>query len=226
MKWQNIPQWLISISVPFLLIITSVRLLLNPLFLQVEYNLPTFPPDPYGFTTQERLHWARISLDYLLNSAGIEFLGEQRLKDGSPLYNERELKHMLDVKILVQNILVLWYFLLILLVVLFLLAKRGGWTSLYWRSLEHGGWLTVGLIVLILFAVGLGFNTLFTAFHRIFFEGDSWIFRFSDTLIRLFPMRFWQDAFTYMGIITLFGGAVTGICGRLLSHRSTNTHKN
>jgi len=226
MKWQNIPKGIISISTPLLLIITSVLLLLNPLFLQIEYNLPTFPPDPYGFTTQERLYWAGISLDYLLNSAGIEFLSEQRLKDGSPLYNDRELKHMLDVKMLVQNILTLWYLLLILLIVLFLLAKRGGWISLYWHSLGVGGWLTVSLIALILFAVVLGFNTLFTAFHRVFFEGDSWIFRFSDTLIRLFPMRFWQDAFTYMGIITLIGGIITGICGRLLAHRAPIAHKN
>lgn len=223
MKWQNILNWLISILIPFFLIITAVRLLLNPLFLRIEYNLPTFPPDPYGFTTQDRLYWAGISLDYLLNSAGIEFLSEQRLADGSSLYNERELRHMLDVKILVQNILAVWYILLIFLVISFLLAKRGKWITGYWLSLERGGWMTVGLILLILISVALSFSALFTAFHRVFFEGESWIFRYSDTLIRLFPMRFWQDAFTYMGIITLLCGIITAVCGRWLARRSSPT---
>jgi integral membrane protein (TIGR01906 family) len=223
MKWQSILSWLISIFIPFFLIITAVRLLLNPLFLQIEYHLPTFPPDPYGFTTQDRLYWAEISLDYLLNSAGIEFLSEQRFADGSPLYNGRELKHMLDVKMLVQSILVVWYILLIFLVISFLAAKRGKWATGYWRSLERGGWLTIGLILLILISVALSFNTLFTAFHRVFFEGESWIFRYSDTLIRLFPMRFWQDAFTYMGVIALLLGGITAVCGHYLAHRSSKT---
>ncbi|MEJ5201155.1 MAG: TIGR01906 family membrane protein [Anaerolineales bacterium] len=223
MKWQNILSWLISILIPFFLIITAVRLLLNPLFLQIEYNHPTFPPDPYGFTIQDRLYWAGISLDYLLNSAGIEFLSKQRLADGSPLYNERELRHMLDVKILVQNILAVWYILLIFLVVLFLLAKRGKWITGYWLSLKRGGGMTVGLILLILISVAISFNALFTAFHRVFFEGESWIFRYSDTLIRLFPMRFWQDAFTYMGLFTLLGGSITAVCGHWLARRSSKT---
>jgi integral membrane protein (TIGR01906 family) len=64
------------------------------------------------------------------------------------------------------------------------------------------------LIIAILIFVALSFNALFTAFHRVFFEGDSWLFSYSDTLIRLFPIRFWQDVFIALGVLTLLGAGV------------------
>ena len=45
----------------------------------------------------------------------------------------------------------------------------------------------------------MSFDALFTEFHRIFFEGDTWLFLYSDSLIRLFPERFWQDVFLAIG---------------------------
>ena len=33
--------------------------------------MPYFPEDPYGFTLEDRLEGARISVDYLVNNAGI-----------------------------------------------------------------------------------------------------------------------------------------------------------
>ena len=50
------------------------------------------------------------------------------------------------------------------------------------------------------------FNVFFTQFHHLFFEGDSWLFLFSDTLIRLFPIRFWEDTFLAGAGIVLAGG--------------------
>ena len=39
----------------------------------------------------------------------------------------------------------------------------------------------------------LGFDGFFTRFHEVFFSGDSWRFSTADTLIRLYPERFWED---------------------------------
>ena len=47
------------------------------------------------------------------------------------------------------------------------------------------------------------FSTVFVSFHRIFFEGATWLFLYTDTLIRLFPERFWQDAFIILAGSTL-----------------------
>ena len=54
------------------------------------------------------LKWSKVSIEYLLNDAGPEFLAAQRLGDGTPLYNERELSHMLDVKLLIQQMITAW----------------------------------------------------------------------------------------------------------------------
>ncbi len=91
---------LVTIAIPFFLLMTSIRILLIPyLYLDFEYHTPGFPPDTYGFTLQERLKWSKISMDYLLNDQDISWLANQKLPDGSPLYIDRELSHMRDVKV-------------------------------------------------------------------------------------------------------------------------------
>jgi integral membrane protein (TIGR01906 family) len=208
---RRILTGLVMLIIPFALIMTSIRVLLTPLFLQVEYHLPGFPADTYGFNLQDRLKWSAISVEYLVNNQGISFLADQRLPDGSSLYNERELSHMADVKRLVQTMLVVWPILLVALAGLGLWAWQGGWLADFKRGLGFGGWLTIGLIVAILMGVALNFNWLFTEFHRLFFTGNTWIFLYSDTLIRLFPIRFWQDGFILMGVISIGGGLALGL---------------
>ncbi|MBE0698000.1 MAG: TIGR01906 family membrane protein [Anaerolineaceae bacterium] len=202
---QRILTLLIAVMIPFFLLMTAIRLLFSPVFMQLEYRTPGFPADTYGFTLEDRLHWSRISLEYLLNNSEIEYLANQQLADGSPLYNERELSHMVDVKVLVQKMLIAWWILFVILLGLGLWAWRAGWQPTYLRGLGSGGRLTIGLIILILAAVAISFRALFTGFHQIFFSGDTWLFLYSDTLIRLFPIRFWQDGFIAMGIFTLLG---------------------
>lgn len=199
---------LITVLVPFLLIMTSIRILFTPFFVQLEYRSPGFPDDPYGFTLEDRLHWSRVSLEYLLNNAEINYLADQRLPDGSPLYNERELSHMLDVKILVQQMIRAWTGLLLIMIVAGMIAWRLNWISGFLRALANGGKLTLALIVIILVAVAISFRQLFTYFHMLFFVGDTWLFNYSDNLIRLFPMRFWQDGFIAMGVITILGAVI------------------
>ena len=41
-------SWLVTVIVPIVLIGLGLRLLLSPLFLQIEYNMPYFPPDDFG----------------------------------------------------------------------------------------------------------------------------------------------------------------------------------
>jgi len=207
--------WLVAILVPFVLIGLGLRILLTPLFLQVEYNMPYFPPDEYGFTKADRLKWAPYALDYLVNNEDTSYLGDLKFDDRTPLYNERELSHMNDVRRVTQGALKAWYASLALLASLGAWAWFGGWRQAYRQGLMRGGWLmvalaaAVGLIVLIGISINPDvFWNFFSGFHRLFFEGDSWLFLYSDTLIRLFPIRFWQDAFLLAAVIALGGGAV------------------
>jgi integral membrane protein (TIGR01906 family) len=210
-------SWLVSMLVPIALIGFGLRVLLTPLFLRVEYNMPYFPPDEYGFTKEDRLKWAPYALDYLVNNEDISYLGDLKFEDGTPLYNERELSHMDDVKRVTRGALRVWYSSLALLALLGVWARFGGWWQDYRLGLMRGGWLMVGLAAAVglIVVVGMVINpnvfwNFFAGFHSLFFEGDSWLFLYSDTLIRLFPIRFWQDAFLLAAVIALGGGVALG----------------
>jgi integral membrane protein (TIGR01906 family) len=142
----------------------------------------------------------------LLNSADITFLGDLRFSDGTPVYNQRELMHMVDVKNALRITLQVWAVSLVILFMLGLWAWRGRWLPDYRRGLRRGGWLTILLVGAIILIVLLGFGVFFVAFHNIFFEAGTWMFEWSDTLIRLFPERFWRDIFIYIGVLSALGG--------------------
>lgn len=206
--------YLASLLTPIALIGLALRILLTPLFYTVEYNLPWFPADEYGFTKEDRLKWAKPSVEYLINDADISYLGDLRFEDGTPIYNERELKHMQDVKEVTQASLRVWYVSLAILLILAVLAWKYNLLPDYLDGLRRGGWWMIGLALSIAIIVGTGilvnpdiFWAFFSWFHTLFFEGDTWLFLYSDTLIRLFPIRFWQDAFLWAAVIALGGGA-------------------
>lgn len=213
---KKVFQALVTISTPFIFLMFAVRVMLTPLFLQVEYNLPGFPADPYGFTREQRINFSKISVDYLINNEGIEFLQNQKIDEGTPLYNARELSHMLDVKVLVKNMLTAWLVLLLIWLLLLVWAWRGKWFLDFLLAVSNGGWLTLGIILFLLTAVLVDFDGLFTAFHHLFFEGDTWLFYYSDSLIRLFPMRFWRDAFILTGGITILLALISALSRKRL----------
>ena len=210
---------LLVILIPLFIILTSIRILTNPLYPQFEYNTPGFPSDPYGFTKADRLKYAGISIDYLLNNSDISFFDQYKLADGSPMYNERELSHMRDVKILIQNAFLGWGILGILLVLAGVISWQQKNLSPFFRALSRGGWATLVIIGLILVGMVVSFNGLFTDFHRILFTGDTWLFYYSDTLIRLFPMQFWQDAFIWMGVFAIIQALIFGVFCRMIARR-------
>ena len=65
--------------------------------------------------------------------------------------------------------------------------RSSGSRGLYGRAAS----LAVALLAVPI--ILLGFDGFFTRFHEVFFEGNSWRFSTADTLIRLYPERFWQD---------------------------------
>jgi integral membrane protein (TIGR01906 family) len=207
---SRIFSWLIMFLIPVALTFLGLRLLLTHAFLKVEYSMPGFPADSYGFTQADRLHWSRLAVDYLVNDEGISFLGNLIFPDGSPLYNERELSHMLDVKNVIKPGLGVGYAVCAVLLGLAAWARFGGWWNQYLRGLKRGGWLMVGLVAVLGVLGSINFWQFFTIFHELFFKGNSWIFEYSDTLIRLFPLPFWEYGFLFAGIIAVGGGLALG----------------
>jgi len=204
-KFSWLPAVFITILVPILLLLSSIWILIHPAFLDHEYGLKNFPPDEYGFTTADRLKWGKLSLTYLINKSDINFLADLKFPDGKPIYNQRELSHMADVKSLVQLMNKILTGSLLLFVLLTILAWVTKWKQRYWQAIITGGWVTLGVVAFILAATLINFDELFTQFHHLFFTGDTWLFFANDTLIRLYPLKLWSDAFIFMGVFTLIG---------------------
>jgi integral membrane protein (TIGR01906 family) len=187
----------------------SIRILISPLFAQIEYQLPGFPEDPYGFTLEDRLRWSEPSIKYLVNSEGIGYLESLRFENGEPIYNPSELSHMEDVKSVVTGMRIALAALTVILLIFTMININKGNKHLILQSFHNGGWGILGLIGAIMILLVISFNQLFTWFHQIFFESGTWRFYTSDTLIRLFPMRFWRDAFIFVGVLCILFGVIT-----------------
>jgi integral membrane protein (TIGR01906 family) len=218
---SNVLRIVVVVLMPLVLVLTNVRILLTPIYINWEYNLADFPADLYGFTRADRLKYSAIALDFLLNDAGIDFLGNQKFPDGvlappesradfipprddTYMYNDRELKHMADVKVVVKGALNVWMVSSLLWLIAVVVLAWQPETRTYLRSgLIIGAIFTGVLLVALALYIAFGFDTFFVQFHEVFFSANSWRFLWSDTLIRLFPEKFWYDVFLWIA-----GGAI------------------
>ncbi len=96
--WSRLVQWLLVLALPTLLVAADIRIVTGHWFARWEYGKADFPPDPFGFSTTERIRLAEISMDYLATQADISLLADLRLSNGAPTFNTRELRHMVDVQ--------------------------------------------------------------------------------------------------------------------------------
>lgn len=219
----RIAQTYLIVAFPVLLVLIAVRLVMTPLFLQFEYNRADFPADPYGFTREDRFTYAPYALDYLLNGAGIEYLGDLKFEDGGALYNADELRHMRDVKTVTQIAFggALAGGILAIGAGVYLLRRNAERLR---RALFFGALLTLAMVAAIIIVAVVNWEFFFVTFHQLFFQSGTWYFPTSDTLIRLFPEQFWFDAALVIGGITVLTALVVlGITWRIKNHENPLT---
>ncbi len=215
-------ETLFVILLPISLILSSVFIVLYSagIWVPIEYRMPGFPKDSYGFDLQDRLYWSSVDIDFLLSNEDISYFDSYFLADGSPMHNERELKHMQDVQVLLnvmkRVLLASWVLTVLMLVVLWRMAQ----SQVIPRTLFRGARNTLIVIGVLILGILVSFGVLFVGFHRIFFEGDTWLFAYSDTFIRLYPERFWRDCFILLGMVTILEALIVYGIGRLLTKKS------
>ena len=202
------------VATPLLLVMGGVRLVMSYEFLRFEYLRPDFPTDSYGFSAQDRLLYGPYGIDYLLNGEGIDFLGDLRLRGDKcwpplpetadcPMYQTRALAHLVDAKRIIKAVFSLAFLLGLM---------AGGLVCLGYRSVDcrlairkgliYGSCLTLGAVAAIAVLALTAWDFFFDRFHELFFAAGTWRFAFSDTLIRLFPERFWFDAAIGIGLLS------------------------
>jgi len=208
------PRWLanlltlvIVIGIPIALILTNVFIFMTPNWLAYQYSQPDFPPS-VRFTPQDRYRLASESIEYIRGNRTLEQF------KALGVYDEREIKHMVDVRDLVDKVKVGLPMLAILIIVsLGALARQKENRALAARGLLNGAILTIGLFVAIGLFAAIGFQTFFTLFHKVFFKGDTWLFNYTDSLIQFYPLPFWFATSLALVATTIVEAIIIGLIG-------------
>ncbi len=126
-----------------------------------------------------------------------------------PVYGEREILHMIDVRDLfvggrnLRNFGAAAFLLLMAVMV----YQDSRWRKNLWNLLFYtmlGNILFFGLLALLMY---VDFNRYFVIFHLIFFDNDLWLLNpQTDTLIQMLPQPFFYN--TAYKITGIYAGAV------------------
>lgn len=204
-------ETILPLSLILLLIVLAVRAVMTSLFLNIEYQRVGFPADPYGLTTAQRLEYAPLALDFLIEGRPVHFLEELAFPDGSALFNIRELGHMADVQRVAQDSFKLaWAIAAIAIICSAFLYLRD--PAALKRALRASGLGALGMIAMVVISAIVAWDSFFTAFHGLLFASGTWVFNYSDTLIRLFPEQFWFDAALTVGALIVLGSLLLLAC--------------
>lgn len=180
-------------------------------------------PRRTGMTAEEVSRVGAEVRDYLRNDA--ERLTVQRtLSDGrqAPVFSEREVVHMIDVKRLMART---WdagwaaFGLIVALVATAVWRRRRGGIGRLARSASWAGAIVVALVVVLAVVAMAGFDEAFRQFHLLFFTNDLWQLSSADALIQLFPQRFFFDTTLLIGAAIIIPAALIAALGRLLARR-------
>jgi len=210
---------LVVVAIPLVLVMSVTRLLTLPWYPAWEYAKPRFPEDPLAMSPDERLRLARASIAFLNMPRGVARLDDLRFVDGTAAFNVREISHMDDVKLVYDRLTAAALIAFVVAALAVWLLLRKGYTATVWGAVSDGSLVTLCLLVGLGVWMLLGFEVFFTAFHGIFFTGDTWLFAYSDTLIRLFPLQFWSDAGLLIAASVGCIAFVLALLGRALQKR-------
>ncbi len=216
-RWRsNLLPLFITLGVPIVLVLSNVLAFMNPSWLAYEYSKPDFPKAPL-FDDATRWNKASESIEYIRGNRTLE----QFIALG--VYQDREIKHMVDVRELVDKVKVIDPIISVLLLVALVALARATSTpdlprprqgrEMALRALFNGAILTIELFLAVGIFAAVGFNTFFTLFHRVFFEGDTWLFLYTDSLIQFYPLPFWFDTSITLVGLTIGEAAVVGAIG-------------
>ena len=163
-----------------------------------------FNENYYKKQFQENGVYSRLpQADKALNNLFLFFNNKKDLDNNFFTQNERA--HLQDVKVLINKIIIIFYFLIfldpLLFILLYFLVKKRFKKYLAFVLLYSGGFVL--LISVLFYIFSNNFSYIFIKFHEIFFPHGNWLFPYNSNLIMLFPQQFFYDFF-YKIIINAF----------------------
>ena len=204
---NTISSSIIIITLPVFIILSNVRIILNPWFPTYEYHRPGFPSDSQGMDADTRNRLAINAIKFLVGDLDVSYLNNDIDVYGDPTYSNRELSHMQDVKSVISRVLGLWKISgAMLIAALLWLCIRPNTSAIIRQAVTNGSGVVIVMLIGLLAYIIINFDGFFTTFHQMVFESGTWMFSYTDMLIRLFPPRFWSDVAIYIAATSLFEG--------------------
>ncbi len=212
---------LIILCLPVTLILAPMHLFTTPGFVSYEYGLSHVPAS-IRFDAEERLAISDVILDYVRGRVTREELEAVRTTSQEQALNDREVDHLQDVAEVMQGLSAAsgLAFSLAGLGIVYLASRRK--PALLGSALSIGAGLSGAIIIAVVGASLIDFDTFFRAFHGIFFAEGTWLFYYEDTLIQLYPLPFWVDAVWKMGAIILAAMIAVFAIGQFLLRPTVN----
>lgn len=178
---------LLVIVIPFALYLTNLKsTVFNEEFYHKEFQkykiYDKFPGEDIEKINSDLLNYLRYE--------------EKNKEINSDFFNEKEKKHLIDVKRLIQSGLLLLnisFIIFVLLMIVFIYYSKKNIMKNIGKIFLYGGVLTFMIIGIFLLSIRFGFNFVFNLFHNAFFKPGTWTFGLDENIINLYPSGFFYD---------------------------------
>ena len=196
--------WVASaiVAVATIIVLVGIALLpfLNPIW--VGFGQERAEADAWTGWPMETVHEVTnaVLADLIIGPPDFD-----QVVDGEPVFNEREVGHLQDVR----TVLIGFAVAVAVSVGAIVVAWRVTGRAAVWRGVRLGAITVIaGVLALGVLAV-VAFETLFEIFHRIFFASGSYNFDpATERLVQLFPMSFWFETSIALGVVLIALGVI------------------
>ena len=220
---RGVATGLFVVAVPVFLVLTFVRIAAVEPRVH-EYGFSRYDAvEATGIDRAQLDRAAREIIRYFRDDE--EVLDIRVTVDGAeePLFNEREVLHMRDVKELMQFTFrvheIAFAYLVSYVAAVFLWSRERPLRQLAQQALV-AGLGTVGLLGVAALSVLIGFDALFRQFHVLSFANDFWQLSLSrDHLVQMYQQGFWFDVTLAVGVLSVAtGGLLAGLSYLYVRH--------
>lgn len=213
------------ISIFVAIIITSVDVMSFDIKFFRDFYSENESAEAIGISFEDLMISTEVLLDYTRGKK--DSLDVLVTVDGGRemMFNKREVDHMVDVRdlylnaILIRNLLA-GLFLSIL--ILDVLRKKFSFEQ-HWQAVKNASTVMFALIGFIVMAALIDFNTFWTTFHLIFFRNDLWLLNpNTDRLIMMVPLDFFISLVTRIILASVSGLALVIGLSYFFVHKERN----
>ena len=206
----GVAGYVASILLILILLLTSIELVAFDIGYYKREYAKLGRAEAIGISEEELLESTEELLNYLKDKRDDLHIVANIRGEDRPLFNQRELDHMIDVKNLFQmgwqfrNLALIAF---VLLVALLAFLYRGQSFEKLAKAFVISAISLAALSALLIFLIQGDFTRYWDQFHYIFFTNDLWqLDPRTDILIQMVPEQFFYD--TVMRILTFFLGGM------------------